>query len=107
MTDRTHSEDAEHEVVEEALHVVTTLRDMGRGENIRSSLGGACGGQQRTHSQSSATDIDSNEHDDCGLAEYSMCTPRELRKVGNGRGCKTGGGWLTGTPAHTIIRSSH
>ena len=41
MTGRTHSEDAEHEVVEEALHVVTTLRDMGRGENVRNSLGGA------------------------------------------------------------------
>ena len=48
MTGRTHSEDAEHEVVEAALHVMTTLRDMGRGENIRSSLGEACGGQQRT-----------------------------------------------------------
>ena len=40
MTGRTHSEDAKHEVVEEALHVVTTLRDMGRGENVRNSLGG-------------------------------------------------------------------
>ena len=52
MTGRTHSEDAEHEVVEEALHVVTTLRDMGRGENIRSSLGGARRGHQRTRAQS-------------------------------------------------------
>ena len=41
MTGRTHSKDAEHVVVEEALHDVTTLRDMGRGENVRNSLGGA------------------------------------------------------------------
>ena len=52
MTGRTHSEDAEHEVVEEALHIMTTLRDMGRGENIRSSLGGAWRGHQRTCAQS-------------------------------------------------------
>ena len=39
MIDRTRSEDTEHEVVEEVLHVATTLRDMGRGENVRSSMG--------------------------------------------------------------------
>ena len=75
MTGRTHSKNAEHVVVEEALHVVITLRDMGRGENVRNSLGG---GQQRTHLQSSATDIDSNEPDDRGLAEHNVGTSREL-----------------------------
>ena len=52
MTGRTNSEDAEHEVVEEVLHVATTLRDISRGKNVRNSLGGAWRGHQRTHAQS-------------------------------------------------------
>ena len=52
MTGRTNSEDAEHEVVEEVLHVATTLRDISRGKNVRSSLGGSWQGHQRTRTQS-------------------------------------------------------
>ena len=58
-------------------------------ERVSAGLGG---GQQRTHSKSSATDIDSNEPDDRGLAEHYVGTSRELRKVGNGHGCETGDG---------------
>ena len=43
-----------------------------------------------------ATDIDSTDPDDRGIARDSMCTPRALRKMGDGRGCKTGVGWLYG-----------
>jgi hypothetical protein len=39
-TDRTQSEDTGHEEVEEVLHVATTLRDMGRGKNVRNGVSG-------------------------------------------------------------------
>ena len=40
LTNRARSEDSELEVVEDVLHVATTLRDMGRGENVRNGVGG-------------------------------------------------------------------
>ena len=40
MTGRARWEDPELEVVEEVLHVATTLHDMDRGESVRNSLGG-------------------------------------------------------------------
>jgi hypothetical protein len=50
VTDRTRSEDTEHEVIEEVLQVATTLRDMGRGENVRNGVGGEQTAV-RTHAQ--------------------------------------------------------
>ena len=40
VTDRTQSEDTGHEEVKQVLNVATTLHDMGRGENVRTSVGG-------------------------------------------------------------------
>ena len=40
MTGKARWEDPELEVVEEVLHVATTLHDMDRGESVRNSLGG-------------------------------------------------------------------
>jgi len=93
VTDRTRSEDFELEVVEEVLHVATTLRDMGRGESVRNSLGGdSVDGDAHLRAVLWVTDADPNEHDDRRLAGDSMRTPRALRKVGDGRGCETRGG---------------
>ena len=93
VTDRTRSEDIEHEVIKEVLQVATTLRDMGRGENVRNGVGGdSADSSEHPRAVLLAADIDSNEHDDRGVAVDSMRTPRALRKVGNGRGCETGGG---------------
>ena len=95
MTDRTRSKDFKLEEVEEVLHVATTLRDMDRGESVRNSLGGdSAYGDAHLRAVLWATNADPNEHDDRGddrgEAGDSMCTPRALRKVGDGRGCEAG-----------------
>jgi len=91
VTDRARSEDTAHEVVEEVLHVATTLRDMGRGENVRNGVGrDTADGSAHLRAVLWATNADPNEHDDRGEARDSMCTPRALRKVGYGRGCEAG-----------------
>ena len=53
VTGRARWEDPELEVVEEVLHVATTLHDMDRGESVRNSLGGDSGTAARTHAQCS------------------------------------------------------
>ena len=69
VTDRTQSEDTGHEEVEEVLKVAATLHDMGRGENVRNGVGGdTSDGSAHPRAVLLATYIDSNEHDDRGLA---------------------------------------